>query len=55
MSLRIPQDRLDQLHAHAEEGYPHEVVGILAGSRRAGHITRVLPVVNERADSPQKR
>ena len=55
MSLRIAQERLKQLHAHAEEGYPYEVVGILAGSRSTGLITCVLPLVNERADSPQNR
>ena len=36
---------------HAQQGYPHEVVGILAGSRANNHITKVYPLINERADT----
>jgi proteasome lid subunit RPN8/RPN11 len=55
MSLRISRQELSRLHAHAVEGYPHEVVGVLAGSRESGQISRVHPLINERADSPQNR
>jgi len=55
MSLRIPQAELKRLHAHAVKGYPHEVVGILAGTRANGEVARVQPLVNERADSPRNR
>lgn len=55
MALIIPHDELARLHAHAREGYPHEVVGILAGERGAGRVIRVVPLVNERADSPRNR
>ena len=41
--------------AHAERGFPHEVVGILAGDRAGGRILRVEPLENERADSPSNR
>lgn len=53
MALNIPAAQLATLHAHAREGYPHEVVGILAGA--AGRVDRVVALVNERADSPQNR
>ncbi len=55
MDLTIRVAELARLHAHAREGYPYEVVGILAGSRADGRVTRVVPMINERADSPQNR
>ena len=55
MSLTLPIDALKTLHAHAEEGYPHEVVGIIAGSNETRLATRVHPLVNERADSAHNR
>ena len=54
MTLAIERAELARLHAHAVEGYPHEVVGILAG-RPGGSVTRVVPLLNERADSPRNR
>lgn len=53
--LSLHADALTRLHQHAEEGYPHEVVGVLAGDRAAQQVTRVVPLINERADSPQNR
>jgi proteasome lid subunit RPN8/RPN11 len=53
--LRIDRQELAKLHAHATEGYPHEVVGILAGDRASQTVRRVQPLVNERADSPANR
>lgn len=55
MELTIHAAELARLHAHAREGYPYEVVGILAGSRADACVTRVTPLINERADSPQNR
>ncbi|MCP4871476.1 MAG: M67 family metallopeptidase [Proteobacteria bacterium] len=55
MALRIDKDQLARLHAHAEEGYPHEVCGILAGSRASWEVTEVVALVNERADSAHNR
>jgi len=55
MALRIVHDQLARLHAHAEEGYPHEVCGILAGSRATWEVTEVVALVNERADSAHNR
>jgi proteasome lid subunit RPN8/RPN11 len=53
--LRFPADELRKLHAHALEGYPHEVVGILAGDRTTGLVRSIRALRNERADSPQNR
>lgn len=39
----------------AEGGYPHEVVGILVGNRHEGIVDEVVPLFNERADSPENR
>lgn len=53
MSLRFERPELARMHAHAAEGYPHEVVGILAGE--PGRVTRIAPLINERADSAHNR
>ena len=55
MSLIMPPDALDVLHAHAQEGYPHEVVGIIAGDKQSGLANRIQPLINERADSAHNR
>jgi len=57
MSLRIVESALAAMHRFAVEGYPHEVCGILAGRREAdgGEVCEVVPLLNERADSPQNR
>ena len=51
MKLHILSSELKRLQAHACEGYPHEVVGILAGSRQEYRITKAQPLVNERTDT----
>lgn len=55
MTLRVPAAQLARLHAHAEEGFPHEVVGILAGERATNRVSEVVPLINERADSAHNR
>ncbi len=55
MGLTLSPAARAALLAHAEAGYPHEVVGILAGSRADGVVERVAALVNERADSPANR
>lgn len=55
MGLKLDGEARAAITAHAEAGYPHEVVGILAGSRAGAHVTRVAALVNERADSPANR
>lgn len=54
-ALLVRASELARLHAHAAEGYPHEVVGILAGDRAGHQVSRVQPLLNERADSPANR
>lgn len=53
--LNIDQEALDIVHAHASEGFPHEVVGILAGDPDTHRVTAVSALVNERADSAHNR
>lgn len=55
MALRFRRADLDQIHAHAREGYPHEVVGILAGDRAQGAVRKVASLLNERSDSAHNR
>ena len=55
MSVRIHSELLARIHAHAAEGYPHEVVGLLAGDPVTGLVQAVHPLINERADSPRNR
>lgn len=55
MAVTVLAAELARLHTHAREGYPHEVVGILAGDRSTARVSRVVPLVNERADSPRNR
>jgi len=55
VSVGIAATELRRMHAHAAEGFPHEVVGILAGSRSSWAVTEVVPLLNERADSPSNR
>ena len=55
MTITAPSSEMSKLYAHAEAGYPHEVVGILAGNRETGELVKVLPLINERADSAHNR
>jgi len=55
VSLRISALELARLHRLAAGGYPHEVCGILAGRRADREVLEVVPLVNERADSPANR
>lgn len=54
-TLHLSAAGLARLHAHAREGYPHEVVGILAGQRAGGHVSHVEPLRNEQAEGAEKR
>jgi len=54
-TLALDADALGALRAHAEEGYPHEVVGILAGDRASHRVTRCVALVNERATDAARR
>ncbi len=56
-SIAFDAEAVAKMHAHVREGYPHEVVGILAGesSGDAGRVTTIAALVNERSDSPHNR
>jgi len=51
--LTIEAEPLRALRAHAAEGHPHEVVGVLAG--HGDRVTEIAALINERADSPRNR
>ncbi len=53
--LRIEAAALDRLHAHAVEGYPHEVVGVLAGRAADATVSRAAPLQNEAERDPARR
>jgi proteasome lid subunit RPN8/RPN11 len=56
MSLRLPRRVLDEIRRHGEEGYPHEVCGLLLG--RAGDertVAETFRLENERVESRENR
>ena len=48
MKLCITQEHFTELIEHAQLGYPHEVVGILAGNQDTQQISVVHPLINEK-------
>lgn len=52
--LTLSIEAKQAMHAHVRAGYPHEVVGILAGSD-AYTVDRVQTLANERTDRPENR
>jgi proteasome lid subunit RPN8/RPN11 len=55
VGLSIDKTQAGVMWGHAIDGFPHEVVGILAGDRSTQRVTRVRPLLNERADSAHNR
>lgn len=55
MKLVISKALRDELDEHTIEGYPHEVVGLIAGDSATNTVLRIHPLINERADSPRNR
>ena len=53
--LRLASAEALRIRQHAENGYPHEVVGILAGDAASGTVTRVAHLVNERSSEARTR
>ena len=51
MILQITKSEIEKIKQHAEQGYPHEVVGILAGKRQNNVVTEVQNLINERGDT----
>ena len=52
--LFVLTEEMHSIQEHAQEGYPHEVVGILAGSRAEHMVLKVLPLINERGDTKNR-
>ena len=49
--LTISQPLFNQISTHCVEGFPREVVGILAGKKDQGTVLKVKPLVNERSET----
>lgn len=49
--IYIQSSCMDEMKIHAQEGFPHEVVGILAGHRDTNEVHAVTLLVNERAET----
>ena len=54
LGIAIVRSELEAICAHAEEGYPHEVVGILAGSKAKRAISKAHSLINERGESKNR-
>ena len=52
--LVVEPTEMRAIIAHAEQGYPHEVVGILAGSRTKHFVSKVHLLINERGDTKNR-
>ena len=51
MKILIQSDEYQKIVSHACDGYPHEVVGILAGNRSKNTVSEVKTLFNERGDT----
>ncbi len=55
MTLHFTRAAYDAAAAHCEEGYPHEVTGLLAGDRGTWTVQAVVPLLNENTENPARR
>jgi proteasome lid subunit RPN8/RPN11 len=57
--LRIREELSGRIRAHGAETYPHECCGALLGSDgdggRAREVAEIVPLTNQRNDSPRNR
>ena len=55
--MRISRADAEAIAAHARDGYPHEVCGVLVGSDRDGavRVARVVSVANRETERPAVR
>ena len=53
-SLQISTDLLKQMYIHCEEGFPSEAVGILGGNREFNQVLKVVPLINEKANTTNR-
>lgn len=57
MSLILERSHVDAIREQGREGYPFEICGFLLGESRGDErrVVKLLPAVNEHADSPRNR
>lgn len=53
--MQIERAALDEIHRHAEEGYPYEICGIMIGPRGAGRVVEVRRARNTVTDRAHDR
>ena len=57
--LRLREELSERIRAYGAETYPHECCGALLGSdgdgRRAREVSEIVPLTNQRNDSPRNR
>jgi proteasome lid subunit RPN8/RPN11 len=51
----MSRDLVDTMLAHAKDGYPFEVCGVLLGPAGAGRVRRLVRVANREAEQPRVR
>ena len=51
----MSRDLVDTMLAHAKDGYPFEVCGVLLGPAGAGQVRRLVRVANREAEQPRVR
>jgi proteasome lid subunit RPN8/RPN11 len=56
-TLKIDDDLVERIHAHAVQTYPHECCGALLGrdDEESREVLDLLPLPNRRGDSPRNR
>ncbi len=53
--MRIVRAALDEIHRHAEDGYPYEICGVLLGPRGGDRVTEVRRARNTVTDRAHDR
>ncbi|HEX6548660.1 MAG TPA: M67 family metallopeptidase [Candidatus Dormibacteraeota bacterium] len=53
--MRISQQAMEAIRAHAKEGYPYEICGVMVGPGRDGLVTEAHRAKNIEQERPQVR
>ena len=53
--MKISPEALEQIRAHGEEGYPHEICGVMLGPRGRAEVTETRRVRNVIVDRARDR
>ena len=54
MTLTLLKQEYRKIVSHAEQGYPHEVVGLLGGDRNTNAVYDIKMLFNERGDTKNR-